>query len=156
MILLQQEAIRFWRGATDYTNSPYDCDYGVLLNTNEFVMERYGREMLILDDSHADSYLITLPDGKVAVVQNIASDDTPLELLESLRQNPPTHEFAFRVLDSSVRLIAGTDDGEQDPNAWWSQHGFRDAMITPGIKRCRVYDSEDASVTVISSDMARE
>ncbi|MBC8134296.1 MAG: hypothetical protein H8F28_00210 [Fibrella sp.] len=156
MILLQQEAIRFWRGATDYIDSPGNSDYDAILNTDAFVIERYGREMLILDDSHADSYLVTLPDGEVAVVQNIASDNTPLELLYSLRQNPPTHDFAFRVLDSSVRLIVGTDDGDYAPNAWWSGHGFRDAPILPGSKRCRIFESEDASVTVISSDTARE
>lgn len=69
MILLQQDTVPFWRGAIEYGSSA-DSDYGALLNTDTFILERYGREILILDDSHADSYLVTLPDGEIAVVQN--------------------------------------------------------------------------------------
>lgn len=151
MVVLQASATSKWQGASDWDNSLMEggyveTDYDVICETNELgrLVQRYNRDMLVLDDSSWGARIYTLTSGATAIVQRYGEGaETTESVVERVTKSRPSKSFQMNVQDSSLRLLVGADDGKG------TLYGYKDVPIEPGIKQCDTFSSEDELVIII-------
>ena len=139
-----------WQGAADFDNSlmsggSVETDYDVICQCEEgvTVIERYDRDMLVLQDDEWAACFAPSDTGKVIVVQWFGSDSELSELVSRLTAAPPSKTETFTVRDTTLRLLVGADDGSGE------MYGFSEAEVVPGKRVCEVYYSDEAQVVVL-------
>jgi len=149
LVVLQATAAVHWRGAADYQNSlmaggTVETDYDVICRCPDGVMviERYGRDMLVLSDSEWPGCFVPAT-GEVVIVQSFGSDRTPRELVDRALLHAPSERLRLTLRDPGLRLLAGADDGQG------ATYGFSEIEAAPGEKVCEVYTSLEAQVVVL-------
>ena len=153
MIVLQGGATSYWQGAANFDNSlmnggQIETDYDIICQGEDagYTIKRYGRDMLVLDDSEWGARIFALPSGAVAVVQQFGGNDDINLVLERVSRLRLSESFPMDVQDRTLRLLVGADDGNG------SAYGYKDVPITLGRKRCDVFLSEDELVILINPE----
>lgn len=149
-VVLQASAAARWQGAGPFDDSlmsggSVETDYDVICQCEDgvTVIERYGRDMLVLSDSEWATCFVPSTRGEAVIIQWFGSDSEVRELVDRLTTSPPSESFRFAVRDSMLRLLVGGDDGEG------TMCGFLETQVIPGDKVCEVYYSDEAQVVVV-------
>jgi hypothetical protein len=150
LVVLQALAVPKWQGAADFDNSlmnggTVETDYDVICDCKTNHLERYGRDMLVLNDSEWAGRMFALPSGDVVVVQHFYVSDELPSISERIAQYPPKRTFPMKVEDASLRLLVGADEGASPTRVY----GHQDVAIAPGMKRCELHTFDDALAIVI-------
>ena len=150
MVVLQAAAALQWQGAADFDNSlmgggTHETDYDVICECEDgvTVIERYGRDMLVLSDSEWAACFAPSTAGDVVIVQWFGSDSSLNELVDRVTATEPSLSSRFRMSDTSLRLLVGADTGNGE------MYGFSEVEVPPGDKVCEVYYSDEAQVVVL-------
>ena len=149
LVVLQSGAAAKWQGALDFDNSQMNggsaaTDYDAVCSAEDYVIQRYDRDMLVLEDSEWSARMFLLPGGIVGVVQVTCIVENLPTVIEHLRTSRPERSLNFSVEDSSLRLLVGADDGAGEI------YGFVDVPITPGMKRCDIYAFDEGDVYILA------
>lgn len=149
-VVLQASAAARWQGAAPFDDlvsggGSVEADYDVICRCEDgvTVIERYGRDMLVLSDSEWATCFVPSTRGEVVIIQWFGSDSEVGELVDRLTAAPPSESFHFAMRDSGLRLLVGGDDGEG------TMYGFIETPVVPGAKVCEVYYSGEAQVVVV-------
>ena len=150
IIIVQSSVIPQWKGAANFKNSlmmggTVETDYDVICSCEHDVIERYNRDILVMDSCTFPAILFVASSGAIFAVQEYyRSDDNP-EIIEEVSQMKPSHSFLIEVKDTALRLIVGADNGKG------TQYGFQEVPVNPGNKRCNVYRSERFVAFVVNN-----
>ncbi len=149
-IVLQSAAVLRWQGASSGDDSlmrggSVEDDYDVICRGEGRVhaIERYGRQMLVLDDSENATCFTPSVAGQVVIVQGLVSDAELSELVTRALARPASESFRFTVVDSVLRLLVGVDTGRGET------YGYSEAPCLPGEKVCEVYHIEEVTIVVV-------
>ena len=149
-VVLQTTAALQWQSAADFDNSlmsggNVETDYDVICQCEEgvTVLERYSRDMLVLEDSEWAACFAPSTANDVIIVQWFGSDSELGELVSRLTAAPPSKTLGFTMRDTALRLMVGADDGSG------GMYGFSEVKVSPGQKVCEVYRSDEAQVVVL-------
>jgi Immunity protein 21 len=149
-VVLQAAVVAQWQGAANFRNSVMnggcvETDYDVICKFGDGVtaIDRYDRTMLILSDSECATRFMPAKNGEAILLQWFGSDSEPEALVDRLTASPPAMSLPFKMVDNSLRLLAGADDGNG------GMYGFVEVGIPAGDKICEVYFSEEAQVIAI-------
>lgn len=144
LVVLQAGAVGTWRGG-DLPEDGGESDYEAACAIDEpGVLRRHGRDLLVLNDSEWEGHIFRLDDGTVVLEQPFyAADDQPSA--RELLGGPADRSFPFQVVDRGLRLLVGVETGDGP------EYGFADVAITPGPKRCDVYERDHTLVIVLRS-----
>ena len=143
-IVLQSTAATLWDGTvtSDVTETDYDV-ICALVEDGIHILERHGRQMLVMSDSSWSCTFIKLESGEIAILQNINIEGDPTPFVENLRLEEPNSVEEIQVDDPFLRLLVGADVG--DGNVY----DYDDCEITPGIYQVQVYLRPDAYVAIL-------
>ena len=163
LIVLQAAAVPQWQGASDYENSlmaggDVETDYDLICCDGElpkgvFVLTRHDREMLVLWQGAVGGRLLpprllSLPSDTIILIQGYPEDDLPdvlSKIQERLQRGRPERSLLLNIQDKTLRLHAGADslqvvvDGIEPSY----DHGYIDIPVSPGLKRCDVYEFDN-------------
>jgi hypothetical protein len=122
-----------------------ETDYDVICRCPDgaTLIERHGREMLVLTDSSWAGRFITSPRGEVVIVQPFGVDEDLGSFIARCTDAPPSETLRFTVVDRRLRLLPGADDGHG------SVYGFVETEVTPGVKTCDIWYGPDAQIVVL-------
>ncbi len=127
----------------------FDSDSEAAFLCGDYITQRYGRTMLVLEDSEWGSgRLFALPTGQVVVVQQCHIDPQLPDIVVRAGQAQPERSFAFKLEDTSLRLLVASDTGQGEV------YGYMDVSAVPGEKRCDLYRFNDGLVLVLTDTAA--
>lgn len=149
LIILQAGAVPQWQGASNFEQSlmnggSVETDYDVICNAGDepAVLKRYDRDMVVMSDSEWAGGIFTKGD-MVVVVQYFYYDEGALpDIVERALSTPPRKSVTLEIVDSTLRLLVGADDGAG------TQYGFAEVDITIGPKQCEAWTFDDGIVVV--------
>jgi hypothetical protein len=148
LVVLQQSAALQWEGAARFgltQRESVETDYDAICRCNDgvSVIRRHGRDSLVLSDSEWQACFVPTNIGEVAVIQWFGSDSSFEQLVRRLRATRPSATLPFTVMDTTLRLLVGADDGNG------AAYGFSELSVEPGEKVCEVYYSKEAQLAVL-------
>lgn len=153
LIVLQHGALPHWQGANDFDHSlmgggTIETDYDVICEVTDVPskIHRHDRDMLVLTDCEWSGGIFTLGPS-IVVVQYYYYDEGALpDIVERARKSTPAATFDFCMIDSTLRLQVGADDGTQ------YGFGFSDVRAQPGTWRCDTHKFDDGIVAMLRRD----
>ena len=150
-IVLQAGAVEHWQGANDFDNSlmqggSVETDYDVICRDHELVqvLERHGRDLIVLSDCEWTSCVLPSTDERVLILQIFGTDRAPEELAAHLLTLPPERTLPFRQHDDSLRLMVGADS-----EIGGLTYPVVDVPCPPGQKVCEIYSNEEGLLLVL-------
>ncbi len=148
LVVLQESAALRWKGAAGFglmQGGNVETDYDVICRCNDGinVIQRHGRDMLVLSDSEWKACFVPASVGEVALIQWFDSDSSLDELVGRLTAAPPSATLNFTMMDTALRLLVGADDGKG------ATYGFSELKVRPGEKVCDVYFCDEAQLAVM-------
>ncbi len=114
----------------------YSTDLDTAFLGGNYIIRRYDRDMLVLEDSEWTGRLFVLPSGAVGVVQVQCIVENLPEVIRQATQSEPEHSGVFEMQDDSLRLMVGADTGTD------SSYRYLDVPFAPGVKRWKRYEFE--------------
>jgi hypothetical protein len=149
-VVLQEGATSAWHGAADFDRSllqggDLETDYDVICRCKDgvSVINRHGRDMLVLSDCEWPACFFPTSDASVVLIQWFGSNCTLEELVQRLMAEPPSATMPFRIIDGSLRLLVGADGGHG------GKYGYSEVKAQPGDRVCDVRYSEEAQLIVL-------
>ena len=143
LILLQGGAVPLWRGAGRNPNEAADYDAICRCSDGVTVIERHGREMLVLTDNEWAGCFVTSDLGEVVIAQPMGSDEPIADLVARITAAPPDETLRIRIVDGRLRLLPGADSGTD------GIYGFAEAEIPPGEKTCEVWYRKEVQIVAL-------
>lgn len=122
----------------------FENDNDAAFLCGDYVTRRYGRDMLVLDDSEWSGRLFLLPSGAVGVVQVQCRVENLPDAVSRAAQAEPEKSGPFHVQDGTLRLLVGADSGDG------SVYGYSEVPVSPGVKRWSLHPFEYGSVFLLS------
>lgn len=162
LIRLQAAAVPQWQGASVYKDSlmaggDVETDHDLICCDGQplkgvFVLTRYDREMLVLymgafGGRLLPPRLLSLSPNTIILTQGYADNDLP-DILPRIEKRPqrgnPERSLLLNIQDKLLRFHAGADSLQvvtEDCEPSYD-HGYIDISVTPGLRRCDVYEFE--------------
>lgn len=143
-IVLQSAAAASWDGTrtSDTDETDYDAICAVPAE-GLHVLQRYGRDMLVLGDCEYGCAFLQLANGEIAVVQGFSLEGDPHAFVETLRQARPDAMYEMQVHDPVLRLLVGADVGDG------RVYDYDDCPIVPGRYQVWAYQTRPEALVAI-------
>ncbi len=115
----------------------YETDSDAAFLCGEYLTQRYGRDMLVLEDSSWSGRFFLFGLGEIGIVQvQCLTNNLPKLIQETLRTEPD-QTGPFQMQDEGLRLMVGADTSEDACG-----YGFSEVLLMPGSKQWKRYETE--------------
>lgn len=139
LVLLQAGALPHWQGAEDFevsllNDGSVETDYDAICRCPDggAIFELHGRQGIVLSDSEWPACFVQGAWGEILLVQSFDDMRDPVTLAMGARVTIAPERYPFRMVDSTLRLLVGADDGSG------TLYGYVDARLTPGDLWCDI------------------
>ena len=121
----------------------YESDSDAAFLGGDYLLRRYSRDMLVLEDSEWTGRLFLLPGGAVGIVQVQCIVENLPEVIQQTLQGKPKQSGVFQMEDDSLRLMVGADT-ETD-----SVYRSLSIAFAPGVKQWKRYEFDLGWITTL-------